>query len=145
VASDWAVVAGTGVGADSGLITLLLNRRYAARDRAEDRVWAVRQQNVDQRRVLYADLLRLARELEQAVDALESSLSMGLDGESKREKHREKADVAATAFEEVVAATEVRAVDRRVIDLATEIRDEAHVAIWKASSWSTRQLPRSIV
>jgi hypothetical protein len=121
-------VAGTGIGAASGLITLLVGRRFDARDRRDDRAWAIRQQNIDQRREIYGDLLGAGHEVWFRSRAVSWSMAVDLVSSSEAEA---RADLqlarvkslrrALPEYRAVVAKVEVAAVDHGVVRLSRKI------------------------
>jgi hypothetical protein len=85
------------------------------RQRAEDRAWSVRQDNLAERRALYANLLRAARDV---TDVLQSFLSTEFNESASADEHQEamiQARAHLEAFAKVASDADVAAVDRSVI------------------------------
>jgi hypothetical protein len=137
MASEWVAVAGTAIGASIGgvvtVASMIVKGRQDAdarqevtaredRLRQDDRAWTVKLHNLEQRRELYARLLRSAAELGPAIQAL-------LWPNQPADKQKQAEGVAQShfdAFGEVTAEIEVIAVDRSVIEAASEFRDTAY-------------------
>jgi hypothetical protein len=130
VASEWVGVVGTAIGAGIGsvvtVVSLFVKGKQEDRARADDRVWTVRLQNVEQRRELYATLLRSATDVEDALYSLLWPFGLPEEG------HQERADRARTRlgqFQEIATDIDLAAVDRSVIEAAEEFRFVADRAI----------------
>lgn len=129
------VVAGSALTLVGGVLQGRANDRSQAaqltHDRAEaetQRRWNLRLQNIEDRRQLYADLIHTATELADALAPLVASLSLSKDPEvqrSDRQRSLDRADALRGEFQRKVAQTDVMAVDRAVIEHATELHQEA--------------------
>jgi hypothetical protein len=151
VASEWTAVVGTAIGAGIGgavtVVSLSIKgkqdtdaRKEAAaqaqRHREEDRAWQVKVQNVDERRGLYARLLRTASDLLDALKPLARDLP-GWGPEARRRRVEGSLDRAKeldTRYRELVAETNVVAVDAAVIDLAERTRNLATQMLYIGSA-----------
>jgi hypothetical protein len=145
--SEWVGVVGAlGGAAIGGVVTVASlivkgrqdetadKRRNEREDRlrSDERAWQVKQQNIEQRRELYADLLRAADRLDSGLDHLAWLLEDAhrADDASAWRQHLEDDE---SRLGRAVALVEVQSPDDKLVKFAQEVR-------WRAESGLTRAL-----
>jgi hypothetical protein len=139
VASEWIAVVGTAIGAGIGGAVTVASlsikgkqdadaRKDAAAEeqkhRMEDRAWQIKVQNVDERRKLYAKLLRTASDLIDALGFTKAARGMWDEGQRRRSQESvDRAKELHAQYRELAAETNVVAVDPAVIDLVERIHN----------------------
>jgi hypothetical protein len=146
MASEWVGVAGTAIGAGIGGVVTVASlivkgrqdetaeiRRHEREDqqRADDRSWSLRQQQRDDRRALYAELVRIAREL------------IRITREFPEDRIAEVGQLI-DQFEETEATVSLMAVDDSVITASYDVFEAAsdvratrrhHAEVASGSGW----------
>lgn len=131
----WVGLIGGGVTVSSLWVQGWLNRGAEKRrnkreddQRKEDRDWAIKQQNIEQRRELYGTLLRHAENLDDGLDHL-AWIKTDIQDEEWFERTKDELDKSAEKLDSTAATVQVQSPDEEVMRLARRAAQLAQIAL----------------